>query len=163
MKLPLGFKRCRTMCVLGRESVCISLRVWGCSDMYWHVRRSQWPRDLRCGSATARLLGLRVRIPTKAWIIVVFGCCMMSGRGLCFGLTSRPEESYRVWCVQLAWSRSPVRGGYDPESGRRAIGKTRWHVEESMCWFCVWRKVGYQLIFCVATTHFGYSTHCWGL
>jgi len=113
------------MCVLGRESVCISFRVWGCNDKYWYVRRSQWPPDLRRGSATARLLELRVRILTKASTIVVCGCCVLSGRGLCVRLTTRPEESYRVWCVQLAWSRSPVRGGRDPESGRRAIEKKK--------------------------------------
>jgi hypothetical protein len=26
-------------------------------------------------------------------------CCVLSGRGLYFGLITRPEESYRVWCV----------------------------------------------------------------
>ena len=26
-------------------------------------------------------------------------CCLSSGRGLCVGLITRPEESYRVWCV----------------------------------------------------------------
>ena len=26
-------------------------------------------------------------------------CCVLSGRGLCVGLITRPEESYRVWCV----------------------------------------------------------------
>jgi hypothetical protein len=26
-------------------------------------------------------------------------CCVLSGRGLCLGLITRPEESYRVWCV----------------------------------------------------------------
>jgi hypothetical protein len=25
-------------------------------------------------------------------------CCVLSGRGLCVGLITRPEESYRVWC-----------------------------------------------------------------
>jgi len=24
---------------------------------------------------------------------------MLSGRGLCVGLMTRPEESYRLWCV----------------------------------------------------------------
>ena len=24
---------------------------------------------------------------------------MLSGRGLCVGLITRPEESYRLWCV----------------------------------------------------------------
>jgi hypothetical protein len=31
--------------------------------------------------------------------------CMLSVRGLCDGLTARPEISYRVWCVWV-WSRS---------------------------------------------------------
>jgi hypothetical protein len=26
-------------------------------------------------------------------------CCVLSGRGLCDGLITRLEESYRVWCV----------------------------------------------------------------
>ena len=26
-------------------------------------------------------------------------CCVLSGRGLCEGLITRPEESYRLWCV----------------------------------------------------------------
>jgi len=25
---------------------------------------------------------------------------VLSGRGLCDGLITRPEESYRLWCVQ---------------------------------------------------------------
>jgi hypothetical protein len=30
-----------------------------------------------------------------------FGCesCVLSGRGLCDELITRPEESYRLWCV----------------------------------------------------------------
>jgi hypothetical protein len=27
--------------------------------------------------------------------------CVLSGRGLCIGLITRPEESYRVWFVAL--------------------------------------------------------------
>jgi len=26
-------------------------------------------------------------------------CCALSGRGLCDGLITRPQESYRLWCV----------------------------------------------------------------
>ena len=26
-------------------------------------------------------------------------CCMLSDRGLCYGLIPRPEESYRLWSV----------------------------------------------------------------
>ena len=28
-------------------------------------------------------------------------CCVLSGRGLCDELITRPEESYRLWCVAL--------------------------------------------------------------
>jgi len=26
-------------------------------------------------------------------------CCVLSGRGLCDELITRPEETYRLWCV----------------------------------------------------------------
>jgi len=26
-------------------------------------------------------------------------CCVLSGRGFCDELITRPEESYRLWCV----------------------------------------------------------------
>jgi hypothetical protein len=26
-------------------------------------------------------------------------CCVLSGRGVCVGLITHPEESYQVWCV----------------------------------------------------------------
>jgi hypothetical protein len=58
------------------------------------------PRGLRCGSAAFRLLGSWVRILNGAWIFVSCGCCVLSGRGLCVGLITRPEESYRL-CVCL--------------------------------------------------------------
>jgi hypothetical protein len=61
--------------------------------------RSQWPCGLRRGSAAARLLGLRVRISQGARTSVSCECCVLSGRGLCVGLITCPEESYRVWCV----------------------------------------------------------------
>jgi hypothetical protein len=68
-------------------------------------RRSHWPCDLRCWSAAARLLGLRVRIPPGAWMSVSCECRMLSGRGLCVYLITRPEESYWMWCVWVqSWS-----------------------------------------------------------
>ena len=66
--------------------------------------RSQRPRGLRCGPAAALLLGLWVRIQPKG-VGVSCGCCVLSGRGLCVGLITRPEESYRAWCVWV-WSWS---------------------------------------------------------
>ena len=28
-------------------------------------------------------------------------CCVLSGRGLCDELITRPKESYRLWCVNM--------------------------------------------------------------
>jgi hypothetical protein len=30
-------------------------------------------------------------------------CFVLSGRGLCDELTTRPEASYRLWCVALCY------------------------------------------------------------
>jgi hypothetical protein len=74
--------------------------------------RSQWPRVLRRRSAAARLLGLWVRIPPRAWTFVCCECCVLSGRGLCEELITCPEESHRLWCVvvcdlETLWMRRP--------------------------------------------------------
>ena len=61
--------------------------------------QTQWPRGLRRRSTAARLLRSWVRIPPGAWISVCCECCVLSGRGLCDELITRPEESYRLWCV----------------------------------------------------------------
>ena len=61
----------------------------------------------RCGSAAARLLGLWVQMPLGAWMAVRVSVGLLLGRGLCFGLITRPEESYRMWCVWV-WSWSSI-------------------------------------------------------
>ena len=48
---------------------------------------------------TAHLLKSWVRIPPGAWIFVCCECRVLSGRGLCDELITRPQESYRLWCV----------------------------------------------------------------
>ena len=52
-------------------------------------------------SAASGSLRLRLRIPPGAWMSVCCECCVLSGRGLCDELITRPEESYRLWCVVL--------------------------------------------------------------
>ena len=69
--------------------------VWNIS----YPSRSQWPHGLRRGPAAARLLRLWVRTPPVAWIFVCCECCALSSIGFCFGLITRPEESYWLWCV----------------------------------------------------------------
>ena len=39
------------------------------------------------------------RIPPGAWIFVCCESRVLSGRGLCNELITRPEESYRLCCV----------------------------------------------------------------
>ena len=55
----------------------------------------------RSRSTAARLLRSWVRIPPGAWVSVCCECYVLSGRGLCDELITRPEEFYRLWCVAL--------------------------------------------------------------
>ena len=34
-------------------------------------------------------------------MFVCFECCVLLGRGLCDGPITRPEEFYRLWCVNV--------------------------------------------------------------
>jgi hypothetical protein len=44
-------------------------------------------------------INTKKKIPAEAWMYVSCECCVLSGSGLCDGPITRPEESYRVWCV----------------------------------------------------------------
>jgi hypothetical protein len=75
--------------------------------------RFQWPSGLWRESAAARLQKLWVRILPGAWMSVCYQCCVLSGRGLCDELITRPDESYRLWCVVVfdlgtLWMRRPL-------------------------------------------------------
>jgi hypothetical protein len=73
-----------------------SIHSWSAGNITDSIptRRFWWPYCLMCGFAAARLLGLRVRIPVRAWMSVSCVCCVMSGRGLCDELIILPEEYY---------------------------------------------------------------------
>jgi hypothetical protein len=46
-----------------------------------------------------------------AWCV----CCVLSRRGLCDELITRPEESYRLWRVVVSVVKKPrERGGHSP-------------------------------------------------
>jgi hypothetical protein len=73
---------------------------------------SQWLRRLKRRSTATRLLRLWVRIPPVIWMSVCFDCCVFSDTGLCEEPITRPEESYRLWCVvvcdlETSWMRRP--------------------------------------------------------
>jgi hypothetical protein len=44
-------------------------------------------------------------------------CCMLSGRGLCDGLISRPEESHRLWRVVVCDQETSKRRRLSPLPG----------------------------------------------
>ena len=70
----------------------------------------------------ARLLRSWVRIPPGAWIFFLL-CHVLSGRGLCDELITRPEESYRVRCVAVCdLETSRMRRPW-PALGRSATEK----------------------------------------
>ena len=90
-----------------RVSPCLRIEVLKCTTdeisrnylALTRVRCSRWPRDLKRGSAAAPLLGLRVRIPLRAWLSVSCECYVLSGGGFCDGPITRIEEIYRLWGV----------------------------------------------------------------
>ena len=81
-----------------RHDFCLGSRFLGA--IRW-LNRSQWTRGLRRRLVATRLLWFWVRITPGAWMSVCCGCCVLSGRCFWDGLITRPEESYRVWCVWL--------------------------------------------------------------
>ena len=53
-------------------------------------------------------------------------CCVLSGRGLCDELITRPEEFYRLWCVvasdlETSWMRRPwpTGGAVAPKTNKK--------------------------------------------
>jgi hypothetical protein len=54
-----------------------------------------------CGRSLAGIVGLN---PAGESMSVCCKCCVLPGRVLCVELVTRPEESYRLWCVWV-WSR----------------------------------------------------------
>ena len=64
-----------------------------------------------------------------------FECCVLSGRGLCDGLITRPEESYRLWRVVVC----------DQETSKNEEAKARnWAVKDTTQWV---EKPGKQIIY----------------
>jgi hypothetical protein len=58
-------------------------------------------------------------------------CCVLSGRGLCDALITRPEESYRLWRVVVC----------DQETSKNEEAKARyWAVENTTRWVVTPRK-----------------------
>ena len=95
--------------------------------LLFSVGRSHRPRSLRRTSAAVRLLRLWVRIPPKAWMFVA--TIVLSGSYLCYEPITRPEESYRLWCVGLETSRmwrSLPAFGHSPTGKKKSFVVETW-------------------------------------
>ena len=99
--------------------------------VYIYICLSQWPLVLRHGSTAARLQRLWVRMPPEAWMFVCCECCVLSGRGLCDGLITRPEESFRLCCVVVCDLESSRMRRAWPALGRSTTGKKKYIVKQS--------------------------------
>ena len=96
---------------------------WNRNKYYVFLCRSQCTRGPRRRFAGARPLRSWVRIPPGEWMFVCCECCVLSGRGLCDELITRPEESYRLWCVVVCGlETSRIRRPW-PALGRSAPEK----------------------------------------
>jgi len=75
----------------------------------------------------------------------------LSGRGLCDELITRPEESYRLWCVvacDLETSRIGAPYIYDISNLRVKVRKVGWKTGVGVC-FTFWCDVGFRYpVFC---------------
>jgi hypothetical protein len=56
-------------------------------------------------------------------LFVCCECCVLSGRGLCDELITRPEESYRLWCVVVCDVETSRMRRPWPALGRSATKK----------------------------------------
>jgi len=106
-------------------------------------RRSQWPRSLRRRSAAARLLRLFVRIPPGTGMSVSYECCVLSGRGLCDGLITRPEESYRLWSVFVCHLETSIMRRPWPTGGLSRPKRTNCVGLPNIRWKNIFKKTGF--------------------
>ena len=68
-------------------------------------------------------------------------CCVLSGRGLCDGLITRPEESYRLWCVivcdlETSWMRGLWRAVAPKERKEKKQDRHMWMLHNSEARWC---------------------------
>jgi len=81
------------------------------------------PRGLRRRSAAALLLRSWVWFPLGAWTFVRCECCVLSGRGLCDGVITSPEEFYWLWRVVVCDLETPKNGETMVRVGPQSHGK----------------------------------------
>jgi len=104
-----GFSRKKVI----RHKLCV---LTFSTSFVWNISHSK-KNGARRRSTVARLLILWVRIPPAAWIYVCCECCVLSGRGLCDGLNTRPGESYWLWRVVVCDQETSKTRRLKPAAG----------------------------------------------
>ena len=66
-----------------------------------------------CGRSSAEIVGSN----STGGRDICIECCVLSGRGLCDELITRPEESYRLWCVVVCDLETSWMGSSWPAGG----------------------------------------------
>jgi hypothetical protein len=124
----LRFTRCRIEASWYPWSILPSLQSSAVS------RRFQWPCGVTRGCA-ASLACWDWGFESTGGRDVCLECCVLSG-SLCNGLITRPEASYRVWCVWV-WSWSLGIAEALSHQGLSRHGKKK----KLLAKFCVWLHV----------------------
>ena len=88
---------------VGRDSWVSSGSLYGLDGLGIESCRSQWPSGLRRGTATDRLLGLGIRIPPGAWMLVL--CVLYSKRQKAKPGQSRQRSSTDEVQKKFQWQR----------------------------------------------------------
>jgi hypothetical protein len=85
--------------------------------LFFLVARS---KALVCGRSPAHMVGSN---PAGGMDVCLCECCVLSGRGLCYELITRPQESYRLWCVVVCDLETSKLRRPCPTGGLRAKNK----------------------------------------
>ena len=90
-------------------------------------------------------MGLRVRIPPGSWMPLSCEYRVLSLRVFCAGPITRPEKSYRLWCV-LVWFRNLSNKEALGQQGLSSHEKSLYFLFISTCCFF------YYILFLVSLT-----------
>jgi len=80
-------------------------------------------------------------------------CCVLSGRGICDELITRPEESYRMWCVVVRDLETSRKRRLWTTGGCRAKNRTKTELVFGL--FLIQDTVGvYVMLPCLSMLHY---------
>jgi hypothetical protein len=87
-------------------------------------------------------------------MFVCYECCVLSGRGLCDGLITRPEESYRLWRVVVCDQETSRMMRLKPATGlwkyNQSVVTSGKQTNKQTCFACV--KWAHHKVHCTGRT-----------